>query len=107
MTNLEEKVIKHDEQIKTLFNNVSELRNVTGEINKLAISVEKLAINQSAMIEQQNELKKDVDEIKLQPAKDAHDNKQKFIQAIITTTVGLVVGALITLIAMTIAKAGI
>lgn len=107
MNELETKIIQHDEQIKTLFNKTSRLEAVTTDINKLAISVEKLAINQSAMIEQQNELKKDVDEIKLQPAKDAHDNRQKFIQAIITTAVGLVVGALITLVAMTIAKGGI
>ena len=107
MTNLEEKVIKHDEQIKTLFNNVGELRNVTGEINRLALSIEKIAMNQTSLIEQTKQLREDVDNIKEQPAKDAHETKQKIINAIITTATGLIVGALITLVAMVIAKGGI
>lgn len=107
MTNLETKVIQHDEQIKTLFNKTSKLENITSELTKLAMSVEKIAINQSAMLEQQNDLKKDVDEIKLQPAKDAHDTKQKVINAVITTAAGLIVGALFTLIAIAIVKGGL
>ena len=99
MTNLETKVIQHDEQIKTLFNKTSKLEAVTTDINKLALSVEKLAINQSAMIEQQNELKKDVDEIKLQPAKDAHEIKQKVIIAVITFVATAVTSVLLTLLA--------
>lgn len=98
MNNLEEKVIKHDEQIKTLFNNVSKLENITTEINKLAMSIEKIAINQTAMLDQQTKLRKDVDAIKEQPAKDAHDMKMTVIKCIVTGVLSAIVGALIALI---------
>ncbi|MBR4378001.1 MAG: hypothetical protein IKP50_03895 [Bacilli bacterium] len=54
MNEIETKIVQHDEQIKTLFNKVNKLENITTELNKLAISVEKIAINQSTMLEQQN-----------------------------------------------------
>ena len=107
MTESEAKIVQHDEQIKTLFNNVARLEKVVNKIDKLTVSIEKMAVVQTDMIEEQKELKKDVTEIKEQPAKDAHDNKQKIIQAIITTATGLIVGALITLVAMVLVKGGL
>lgn len=98
MTELETKVVQHDEQIKTLFNNMTKLETVTNEINKLAINIEKLALNQSQMIEQQNQLKKDVDGIKEQPVKDAHDMKMTIIKCIVTGVLSAILGALIALI---------
>lgn len=106
MDNVEATVIKHTEQIKTLFENDARLERVVDKIDKLAVSIEKMAVVQTDLVEEQKLLKKDVDKIKEQPAKDAHENKQKFIQAIITTSTGLIIGALITLIAMVIAKGG-
>lgn len=98
MNDLETKVIKHDEQIKTLFNSVSELKSVTNEINKLAISIEKIAINQTTMIEESKQLKKDVDAIKEQSNKDAHDIKMTILKCIITGVLSAIVGAIMVLI---------
>ena len=107
MTNIETKVIEHDEQIKTLFNNQTRLEKVVDKINDLTVAIGKMTTIQQGLIDGQTKLKQDVEEIKTQPAKDAHETKQKIINAIITTTVGLVVGALITLIAIVIVKGGI
>ena len=80
MTDLETKVVQHDEQIKTLFNNVGKLENIANQINTLAVNIEKIAMNQTAMLEQQKALRTDVDAIKDQPAKDAHDLKMTIIK---------------------------
>lgn len=98
MTELEEKVVKHDEQIKTLFNKTTRLENITTEINKLAINVEKIAINQSTMLEQQKVLREDVETIKSQPAKDAHDLKMTIIKLVVTGVLSAIIGALIALV---------
>ena len=98
MTDLETKVIEHEEQIKTLFNNQARLERVVDKIDKLAISIEKMAVVQTDLVEEQKSLKKDVDKIKEQPAKDAHDIKIKVILSIITTITGAILGALLALI---------
>lgn len=98
MTDVESKVIKHDEQIKTLFNSVNRLENITTEINKLALSIEKIATNQTAMLEQQKQLRNDVDQIKDQPVKDAHDIKMTVIKCVVSGVVSAIIGALLALI---------
>lgn len=107
MNELETKVIEHEQQIKTLFNNQARLEKVVDKIDKLTVSIEKMTVIQQDMIDEQKAIKEDVNNIKEQPAKDAHEIKQKIINSIITTAVGLVVGALITLVAMVLAKGGI
>lgn len=98
MNDTDAKVIQHDEQIKTLFNRVGRVENVADKIDNLAISIERLAVNQSMMLEQQTSLKKDVDEIKNQPIKDLHEIKQKVIIGVITSVIGIIIGAFLTLI---------
>lgn len=98
MDDIEKKVVQHDEQIKTLFNNVSKLEKITNEINTLALNIEKIAINQTTMIEQQKQLRTDLDEIREQPAKDAHDIKITVIKCVITGVISAIVGALIALV---------
>lgn len=98
MNEIDAKVIQHDEQIKTLFNRVNKLENVVDRIDNLAISVERLAVNQTRMLEQQTSLKKDVDEIKNQPVKDAHEIKMAVISCIITGIVSVVLGAILALV---------
>ena len=98
MTDVEGKVIKHDEQIKTLFNSVNRLENITTEINKLALSIEKIATNQTAMLEQQKQLRNDVDQIKDQPVRDAHDIKMTVIKCVVSGVVSAIIGALLALI---------
>lgn len=98
MGEMNEQIIKHEEKIKTLFNRVDRLDRVVDKINSLALSIEKMAYVQQGLIEGQNKIKDDVEKIKEQPVKDAHDTKQKIIQAIITTVVGALVGALLALV---------
>lgn len=98
MNDTDAKVIQHDEQIKTLFNRVNRLENVVDKIDNLAISIERLAVNQSRMLEQQTSLRKDVDEMKNQPLKDIHEIKQKVIIAVITSVLGIIIGAVFALI---------
>lgn len=99
MTSTEAKVIEHDEQIKTLFNNQARLEKVVDKINDLTIAIGKMTTIQQGLIEGQDKLKQDVEEIKTQPAKDAHEVKQKVILTVVTVIVTAVVTAMITLLA--------
>ena len=99
MDNVEATVIKHTEQIKTLFENDARLERVVDKIDKLAVSIEKMAVVQTDLVEEQKSLKKDVDKIKEQPAKDAHEIKMKIITVAVTVVVTAVVTAVITLLA--------
>ena len=105
MTEIEAKVIQHDEQIKTIKGRVDRLESIAVDINKLAVSVERLAINQSQMLEEQRAqkdatdgLKVEIDEIKLKPAKDAHDLKNKIIVSVVTGVIGAILGAVFAMI---------
>lgn len=98
MTELEEKVIQHDEQIKTIYKSLKRLETITTDLNKLTLSVEKLAMNQTVMLEQQKELTNDVNTIKNQPAKDLHEIKLKVIIAIVTALPSALIGSLVTLL---------
>lgn len=99
MTNVEAKVIEHDEQIKTLFNNQARLEKVVDKINDLTVAIGKMTTVQQGLIDGQAKLKKDVEEIKTQPAKDAHEIKQKVIIAAITCVVTAVITVILTLLA--------
>lgn len=99
MTNVEAKVIEHDEQIKTLFNNQIRLEKVVDKINDLTVAIGKMTTIQQGLIDGQTKLKQDVEEIKTQPAKDAHDIKQKIIIAAVTCVTTAIVTVLITLLA--------
>lgn len=99
MTNVEAKVIEHDEQIKTLFNNQARLEKVVDKINDLTVAIGKMTTVQQSLIDGQAALKQDVEEIKTQPARDAHEVKQKVIIAAITCVVTAAITAIITLLA--------
>ena len=103
MNDVDRQLTDHEARIGILENDVTDLKHVTGEIHSLAISMERLSANQAVMLEQQKEIKKDVDEIKLQPAKDAHDAKMTAIKEAIKY---IVVAALAALIAW-LARGGI
>lgn len=98
MTEIETKVIQHDEQIKTMKGRIDRLESIAVDINKLAVSVERLAMNQSQMLEEQKALKDDVDAIKEQPGKDAHDLKMTIIKCVATGVIGAILGAIFAII---------
>lgn len=96
--NIETTVIQHDEQIKTLFNNVNRLEKVVDKIDNLTVSIEKNTIVQQEMLKEQKKMRDDVDKLKEQPAKDAHELKMKIVTCIITGVIGAILGALMALI---------
>lgn len=98
MTNIEEKVIEHEQQIKTLFNNQAKLEKVVDKIDNLTVSIEKMTLVQQGLIDEQKSIRQDVDGIKEQPAKEAHEIKMTIIKCIVTGVVGAIIGALIALI---------
>lgn len=95
---IETKIVQHDEQIKTLFNNYNRLEKVVDKIDNLTVSIEKMTIVQQEMLKEQKKVRDDVDKIKEQPVKDAHEIKMKIISCIATGVVGAVLGALLALI---------
>lgn len=66
---LGERVTRHTEQIKTAFNQISELKAISESIHKLATSVELLAHDQKDIGKKVDGLVEDVDEIKDKPGK--------------------------------------
>lgn len=66
---LDERVTRHTEQIKTCFNQITETRNLADSVHKLATSVELLTREQRATNEKVDGLSADVEEIKEKPAK--------------------------------------
>lgn len=72
------------EQIKTLFKNQAEIKDLTETVQKLAIALEKQGMALSSTEKKVDSVKLDVDEIKAKPAK----RWDTIIAAIITGIVG-------------------
>lgn len=72
------------EQIKTLFKNQAEIKELTETVQKLAIALEKQGMALSSTEKKVDSVKLDVDEIKAKPAK----RWDTIIAAIITGVVG-------------------
>lgn len=66
---LDEKTIKHAEQIKTCFNQIEDTRALTGSVQELATSVRLLTEAQKGMNDKIDALSKDMDELKQRPVK--------------------------------------
>ena len=98
MTDIEQKVVQHDEQIKTLFRRTDKMDVLLNQINSLAISIKELTTNQTQMLEQQKNLKEDVDKIKNKESNDAHDLKMTIIKCVITGVIGAILGAIFAMI---------
>lgn len=66
---LDERSTRHTEQIKTVFNQLAEVKGMTESVHKLATTVEVLALEQKNTGEKIDKLTGEVDEIKEKPAK--------------------------------------
>ena len=69
MFDLDERVARHTEQIKTCFNQITDIKTMTECVHRLATSVETLALEQKSTKEKLDNLSEDVEEIKNKPAK--------------------------------------
>ena len=98
-------VIEHETKIKSLEKRMSKIEDLTKNVNEIAISVKELAVNQSRMLDEMKEEKQHrekveerVQTLELKPSKNAEEIKVKVIIAVITTILGGLLGALLTLI---------
>lgn len=84
-------VATHTEQIKTLFTNQQRLEKVIDKIDNLTTSINKMAVTQENLVKEQQEVKKDLNVLKEQPGKDAHEIKLRVIIAIITAITSAII----------------
>lgn len=88
---LDERVARHTEQIKTCFNQITDIKTMTECVHRLATSVETLALEQKSTKEKLDGLSEDVEEIKNKPAKRWEGLVEKAVAALVG---GLIVYAL-------------
>lgn len=89
---LDERVTRHTEQIKTCFGLIEETRNMSDSIHKLATTVEILALEQKSTNRKMDKLTVEVEEIKDKPAK----RWETIVGLFITMTVTAVITYLLT-----------
>lgn len=85
-----EKLARMDEQIKTLFKQQAEIKELTETVQKLAIALEKQGVALQSTEKKVDAVKGDVDDIKSKPAK----RWDAIIAALITGVVCYVLGRL-------------
>ena len=85
---LDERVARHAEQIKTCFNRIGDLGLMTDNIQKLAVSVELMAHEQKDLGRKVDGLSEDLEEIKEKPG--------KRWDSVVATAITVIVTALIT-----------
>lgn len=85
---LDERVTRHTEQIKTCFSQIGEIRDLTASVHKLATSVEVIGIEQKNANCKLDRLAIDVEDIKEKPA--------RRWDTVVSVAVTVVVTALVT-----------
>lgn len=85
-----EKLARMDEQIKTLFKQQAEIKELTETVQKLAIALERQGVALQSTEKKVDAVKGDVDEIKSKPAK----RWDAIIAALIAGVVGFVLARL-------------
>ena len=84
---LDERATRHTEQIKTVFNQIAEVKGMAESVHKLATTVEVLALEQKNTGEKIDKLTGEVDEIKEKPGKKWEAVVTVAITAIVTGVV--------------------
>lgn len=85
---LDERVTRHTEQIKTAFNQITELKALAESVKDLALSVQLMAHEQKDIGKKVDGLATDLEEIKEKPS--------KRWETAVTVTITVVVTALVT-----------
>ena len=81
---LDERATRHTEQIKTVFNQIAEVKGMAESVYKLATTVEVLALEQKTTNEKIDKLTGEVDEIKEKPGKRWESVMMVVITAVVT-----------------------
>jgi len=84
---LDERVTRHTEQIKTCFNQIDETRSMAESVHKLATTVEILALELKSTNKKMDKLTQEVEEIKEKPAKRWDNVVGVFITAVATAII--------------------
>ena len=84
---VDERVTRHTEQLKTVFNQITETRKMADSVHDLATSVKLLTQGQTNIGEKVDNLSRDVDEIKNRPARRWDSASTVVITAVITAIV--------------------
>lgn len=84
---LDERATRHTEQIKTVFNQIAEVKGMAESVHKLATTVEVLALEQKNTGEKIDKLTGEVDEIKEKPGKKWESVVTVVITAVVTGVV--------------------
>ena len=92
------KLNDHDHEIKSLKHRVEEVEQKQSEIGELTQSVNKLAINMGYMLDEQKKQGERLKKLETEPADNAKYYKRAIISCVITTVLGGILGALITLL---------
>lgn len=87
---LDERTIRHSEQIKTAFNRIDELNALTDSVHKLATAIEVMASAQKSTEKKVDALSRDLEEIKGKPAKRWEDTARTVFELVLAAVVGVV-----------------
>lgn len=83
--------------VHLLKDKVESLGNTQKDIQDLVRSVDKLAINMSHMLEEQKIQREEINELKEAPAKAFGKYKTALVTGVITTVIGMLIGAVFSL----------
>lgn len=86
MQEINERVVKVEEQVKTAFHRIEEVQKLTETVHRLATSIELLAQSQKTTERKVDTLASDMDAMKLRPGK-AWDNAVKTILTAVVSAV--------------------
>lgn len=84
---LDERVTRHAEQIKTMFNQIGEAKAIAESVHKLATNVELLAHEQKSTSNKVDALSGDIEEIKGRPARRWENAVSTAIKIIVTAII--------------------
>ena len=87
---LDERTIRHSEQIKSAFNRIGELHALTDSVHRMATAMEVLTGAQRATEKKVDTLSRDMEEIKEKPARRWEDMVRTAFELVLAAIVGLV-----------------
>lgn len=87
---LDERTIRHGEQLKTAFNQIEDVRALTGSVHELATSVRLLTETQKTTERKIDGLARDVDELKQKPARNWESTVRTVFELVLAAVVALV-----------------
>ena len=97
-TEIEKKLVQHDEQINYINHRLDKIENISENLNKVSISLEKLNMSVSGIVDAQKKQAEDIEALKLAPGKTAKDLWLTIGKTALTVVVTAIVTALLVLI---------